>query len=281
MGRSRAGGSNGHRVWRALGWTASCVFALTSACTATATGGGGDGGTATSAATMRVAGVTAAQPRNWRADGRGWGIELRWSALADDIDHYVVVRDGSVLDDGVDTTSFLDRGALPGARYTYGIVGVDAQSRRTRPGRITVRTGHPPRSFGHLDGAFLTRLHLVRVHGLAADPSGGVFTFIFHPACHRGPCAVLWRVGERHTSGRLGWRHGAYVGVVNGPFQIRSCTGATVDERLRVLVRVSASSVVGSGWRGTRIRGVVMERSHEPGCAAASITWRLRGALQT
>jgi hypothetical protein len=225
--------------------------------------------------------VAAAQPRVWRADGRGWAVTLRWSAPPAEIDHYAVVRDGDLLADGIHANTYVDRSAQPGTRYAYGVVGVDAQGRRTPPSRITVHTHRPPRASGRLAGEFLTALHLVTSHGLAVDPTGGTFTFHFRPACHRGPCAVAWRVGERHTAGRLGWRDGAYAGVVNGPFQIRSCTGATVDERLRVRLRVSASAVVDGVWRGTRFRGVLTELSHAPGCAAANITWHLRGALQT
>ncbi len=230
---------------------------------------------------MRVTHVTATQPRVWRADGNRWAVILTWSALADRAERYAVLRDGDLLKDGIRATTFVDRTAVPGRRYVYGVVGIDAANRRTRPGTVTVRTHGPSVADGRLGGVFLTRLRIARSHGLAIAPSGGAFTFVFRPRCGSGPCTVRWRVGERHTSGRLGWRHGAYVGLVRGPFQIQSCTGATIAERLQVRLRVTRAAIVGEDWRATRFRGTLTESSHVPGCVPAGITWHLRGAIQT
>jgi hypothetical protein len=258
----------------ATAWIAMCLALAASACTSASADGA-------ATVTMRVAHVSASQPNVWRANGRGWAVTLDWSALDGHVESYAVLRDGNMLKEGLSATTFVDRSVVPGKRYVYSVIGVDTARRRTRPGTVTVKTHRPSVRGGRLGGVFITRLQLLRSHGLATAPTGGAFTFVFRPRCRSGPCTVRWRVGERQTSGRLGWRHGVYVGLVKGPFQIRSCTGATIDEGLRVRLRVTAAALVGEDWRATRFRGTLAESVHAPGCAQAGITWRLRGAVQT
>jgi hypothetical protein len=254
----------------------ACLVAATTACTSATFGSG-----SAPVATMRLTGLHASQPHTWRADGRGWSVTLRWPSLGGDIRRYAVRRDGELLRSAIHGTTFVDRRALPGSSYIYSVVGVDPAGRSTRPASVAIRTHQPPRSQGRLGGVFLTRLHLVKSHGLAIPPSGGAFTFVFHPECGRGPCGVHWRVGERPTAGRMARHDETYRGVVQGPFQIRSCTGATIDERLLIRVRVTDAAMVGRDWRATRFEGSLVESSRVAGCVPAGITWTLRGAIQT
>lgn len=214
----------------------------------------------------------------WRADPARWSVVLTWMpAPGFPADHYEVTRNGRSLDDASAGTRLVDRGVLPETIYRYGVTAVDAEGAHTEAASVEIETNAPPLRDARLEGRFRMRMHVVEQHGLRGDVGGGTMLFTFDPACADGPCDVIWRRKGRIGSGRLRRDAGTYAGTANAAFQIRSCHGGGLKERLVLATKVVGASTTHGQWQATRIRGRLHESASAPGCITARIHWRFAG----
>lgn len=217
----------------------------------------------------------------WAADPGRWSVVLTWMPAPDfTADHYEVTRDGRRLDDSPGTR-LIDHGVLPQTTYRYGVTAVDAAGARTEAASVEVETNAPPLRDARLQGRFLMRMHVVQQSGLQGDVGGGTMLFTFDPVCADGPCNVTWRREGRIGYGRLSRDAGNYAGRARAPFQIRSCHGGSLREKLVLAAKVVAAGAAHAGWRATRIRGRLHESAFARGCVTARIHWRFAGSIQT
>lgn len=236
----------------------------------------------TQARSIRIQGVEATQPPVWRADGRRWGLTLRWDPPTDiDVVDYEIRRDGETLQTGVEGAAYRDNSAEPGMVYRYTVIGIDTLGRNTKAGTALVRTGEPKLRGARVDGTFLMRMHLVSSFGLASPAHGGGVMFRFDPVCRKGPCAVTWSTHPGAVSGRLPQAGRTYSATAGGRFLLRSCHGGMLDERLNVSLHVTDAAVMADAWRATRLSGTLTESASAKGCVPAGIRWTLRGSIQT
>jgi hypothetical protein len=218
----------------------------------------------------------------WEADPGRWSVVLTWMpAPGFTADHYEVTRDGRRLDDGSTATRLVDRAVLPETTYRYGVTAVDAGGVRTETASIQVETNAPALRDARLEGRFRVRMHVVEQRGLQGDVDGGTMLFTFDPACAGGPCDVTWRRAGRAGSGRLNRDRGTYAGTADASFQIRSCQGGILRERLILATKVLAASAAHGWWQAAKIRGRLHESAVAPGCMPAGIRWRFAGFVQT
>ena len=266
-------------------WIAALTL-MASACTSTSDGGGAteppSAGTPPPAVDRAtVSDVEIAEPR-WQPDGSNWALNLSWSAPAGvTLDHFVVMRNGESVIDGVPGDSWIDEDVEPGVRYRYAVFGVAADGATTRPGLATIRTGTPAVADARLEGTFEMLMHVDSATGTEAPVSGGGTFFRFEPRCSNGPCDVRWTVRSRTTDAMLPRSGGSYGGRVRTPFLVRNCFGTAIDEKVVVRFRVVAASPSDGRWRATRIDGTIDETSSWSGCRTASIDWNVRGFVKS
>jgi len=230
---------------------------------------------------LSIDGLKIDQPR-WKADEASWKLTLSWQApvgLA--VDHYEVVRDGVTLDDAIGSTSFRDTDVVPGGRYRYSVMAVDADGEVTSPAVASIRAGEPPLAEARLEGSFVVRMTVTRASGTKKPVRGGAIFFSFDPQCGRGACSVRWTVRDSRAQGTLRRDGAGYAATLRTPFFVRNCKGRLTDEKLDVALRVRAAAPLRRAWRATKIEGSIDEVSSHRGCLTASIDWDVHGALQS
>ena len=229
----------------------------------------------------RVENLTIDEP-SWAPDGSNWALVLRWDPpAAFETDHYVLTRDGIVLDRELAATRWIDRDAEPGTRVSYSVRAVDATGATSLRARVSLRTSAPALSRARLDGSFVMRMRVEHASGTRDHVTGGAVVFHFAPLCREGPCSVRWTVEDRRTQAVLARDGDAYVASATTPLFVTGCDGSVIDEIVRVRLRVNAAAPLRGAWRATAIEGTVEESTSSSGCLPASIDWSVRGALGT
>lgn len=218
----------------------------------------------------------------WRADPGRWSVVLTWLPAPDvEVDHYEVTRDGRLLDGGLVGTRLVDLGVLPETAYRYGVTAVDAEGSRTQTAWVAIETAAPAPRDARLQGRFRMQMRAVGQRGLRRHVEDGTMLFVFHPVCTDGPCDARWRRKGRVGSGRLLRDDAHYRGTAIARFQIDSCRGGRLNERIFIAMRVVAGGVHHGRWRATKIRGRLHETASGRGCMTARIHWKFAGFIQT
>ena len=109
-------------------------------------------------ADMRLEGLMAEQPRQWKGTGENWVVMLTWSEPGVPVDHYVVSRNGSVIDNDVAGPGYRDRAIWPSEPYEYEVTAIDASWESSRPASVRIRTDAPPLAESRLVGDFDVRM---------------------------------------------------------------------------------------------------------------------------
>jgi hypothetical protein len=222
--------------------------------------------------------LRAEQPAAWKGTGQNWIVTLTWNEPEAPVDHYVVSRDGSVIDNDVSEPRYVDRAIWPSSGYRYEVVAV-GDSGKTRPASVHIRTNAPPLEQARLAGAFDVRM-VPTAWDTVERPKAYEARFTFDPRCPEGACPVVWDEYYGTAEGLLESNGATYSGTAHGTFSLVDCYGRKVNERIEIEVEVARANGSGSddrAWIADRIRGTLRQIGPPvAGCEEVSVSWRFR-----
>lgn len=206
---------------------------------------------------------------------------LTWAADPDGLeaDRFVVYRNGVKLADvGGATTTYLDREAVPGKRYTY-MVKSELDGKRSEGASVTLKIKRPPLASARLDGLFDIRSNLESSSGFSRVPQHVSYGWRFTPRCRSGPCRVVWSDQQAGARARLDRRGATYSGTYTGKFEIR-CGSTETTSFVEIDLRVMRARKQNGEWLATRVRGTLETTdSSQLGCVGSHKTEALIGTL--
>ena len=259
----------------------SLVLCLAVVAGCSSSGASGERPPGSGIAEVRLEDLTADQHDKWPGDGRSWAVTLTWAAPDVSVDHYVVTRDGSVIDNDVDGAEYRDRAIWPSQRYRYEVVAVDAASRSSLPATVSIRTNTPSLADARLVGDFDVRM-TPTAWETPERPQPYEARFSFKPRCREGVCSVDWDEYYGTATGVLTRDGATYRGTAHGTFSLVDCQGEKVDERIEIsleVVRANGSDARDRFWLADGIRGTLRQIGPPvPGCQEVSLTWRFAGS---
>ncbi len=222
-----------------------------------------------------LAGLRAERPP-WRGDPSTWSVTLTWDPPAPPFvaDHFEITRDGDTISTTVRGSSFDDTGVLPGHRYEYTVVAVDARGTRTPASATSVKTHGPPLADARLSGRYFTKM---RVTSTTLGQSSLKTDWVLKPACAPGPCRAKLAIVGRGSLGTLARAGARYSGTISAPFLILSCQHTHIDETLVVSIRISAARAVGRDWTATAFSGSFTETGAAGGCVTGHNSYSVDG----
>jgi hypothetical protein len=208
-----------------------------------------------------VATTLPAMPTGLKASARTTStVTLAWAFPAESaVESFAVLRGGDQVGTVTGTArAYVDKGLIPGTKYTYTVVAVSGGQRSAEPVGITVATVTPPVADGRLVGSYdvdgtVTKSTAGITLGSAAALGQDVWsTWTFTPKCTTGACdAVLAGRLAGHSFTMALVRKGAvYTGTAKA--HVSHCEGLTgpipVTNTLTLQLTVRTAGLRSSVW---------------------------------